>query len=255
MSLLELIDVCKRGGRRAPVLDHATLQIDPGELVAVWGLRGSGRTTLLRLAAGIDRPDSGRVLFEGRDLARHAEDLLGREIGYCRRPIGAGGAGRARGGRPASEEVVVGLLVNGRSPASARTRAGEALARVGGESFSGRGLAELDAGELTRLSIAHALAMEPRLLVIDEPVSGVELYQRDEILLLLRSLADEGTAVLMSVGETTGLTGADRSLTIGDGELCASPRQELAPVVPLRRAASADPGEAPGAGERRVGGG
>jgi ABC-type sugar transport system ATPase subunit len=73
--------------------------------------------------------------------------------------------------------------------------------------------------------------------VIDEPVAGVDLHQRDEILLLLRSLADAGVAVLMTVGELTGLSGADRSLTIGDGELCASAKAELAPVLPLRPAA------------------
>jgi len=233
MSLLELRHVSKRatrGGRRRVVLDDASLAIDAGELVAVWGMRGSGRTTLLRLAAGIDAPDAGTVCFDGRDLAEHGEEILGREIGYCQKSF------RSAAGRTAIDEVVVGLLANGVAPAEARARAREALARVGGETLGVRNLSELDGGERTRLAIAHALSLQPRLLVIDEPVAGVDLHERDAVLLLLRALADEGIAVLMAVGETTGLSGADRSLTIGDGELCGSLKPELAPVLELRPA-------------------
>jgi len=233
MSLLELIDVRKRhtnGGRAVTVLEHASLSLGAGELVAVWGLRGSGRTTLLRLAAGIDAPDAGVVRFDGRDLAVHGEEILGRELCWCQRSLRAGSA------RAAGEEVYVALLVNGVAPARARVRASDALARVGAEDLATRPLRELDAGERTRLSLARALSMHPRLLVIDEPAGGVELSERDPILLLLREIADSGVAVLMTVGDATGLTGADQALTIGEGELSASPKPRLAPVLPLRRA-------------------
>jgi ABC-type lipoprotein export system ATPase subunit len=234
MSLLEFRHVCKhraRGGRGAAVLENASLSIEAGELVAVWGMRGSGRTTFLRLAAGIDAPDAGQVCFDGRDLAAHGEEILGRQIGYCQKSF------RAVGAHLAIDEILVGLLIVGVPPAEARVRAHEALARVGGDRLPARPLRELDGAERIRLAIARALAPRPRLLVIDEPVAGVDLHERDGILLLLRSLADAGIAVLMTVGEPTGLSGADRSLTIGDGELCASAKAELAPVLPLRRAA------------------
>jgi ABC-type multidrug transport system ATPase subunit len=242
MSLLDLQSVSKHrvcGPRRTAVLDAASLSIDAGELVAVWGLRGSGRTTLLRVAAGIDAPDAGTVRFAGRDLAEHGEQLLGREINYCQTAF------RTARGQTAIDEVIVGLLVNGAASADARLRAREALERVGGERVGGerlgrRRISELDAGERTRLALAVALALQPQLLVIDEPVAGVELHERDGILLLLRSLADEGTAVLMTVGEATGLTGADQSLTLGDGELRGSGKRRLEPVADLglRRRAS-----------------
>ena len=85
------------------------------------------------------------------------------------------------------------------------------------------------------------MTLEPRLLVLDEPVAGVELQQRDEILSLVRSLADEGLAILMTVGELTGLRGADQALTIGEGKLSGSPKRKLEPVADLehRRQASA----------------
>jgi ABC-type lipoprotein export system ATPase subunit len=241
MSLLELRHVHKRrsrGGRRVVVLEDASLSVDTGELVAVWGARASGRTTLLRVAAGIDAPDAGSVHFDGRDLAARGHEPLGSEIGYCQPAF------RAVPGRPASEEVIVGLLVNGIAGAEARVCAREALERVGGERLGARAFCELDGGERVRLAIARALSLQPRLLLIDEPVSGVELHQRDGILLLARSLADEGIAVVMTVGEPTGLSGADRSLTIGDGELCASPKRELAPVLPLRARRDATAGSA-----------
>jgi ABC-type sugar transport system ATPase subunit len=82
------------------------------------------------------------------------------------------------------------------------------------------------------------LALRPRLLVIDEPVKGVELVERDAILALLRGLADEGLGVLASAGETTALSGADRALALGGGELRGAAVPELAPVLSLRRGAA-----------------
>jgi len=237
MSLLELRNVCKRrasGGRNLVVLEDASLDIDPGELAGVWGLRGSGRTTLLRLVAGIDAPDAGAVRFDGRDLAGHAEPILAREIGYCHKSFPG-----ARG-QLAIDEVLLALLVNGVRGREAHTRAREALERSGAGQLAVRRVSELDSGERVRLAIAHALALRPRLLLIDEPVAGVELDQRDAILLLLRSLADEGIAILMSTGDFSGLRGADQSLTIGDGHLSGSPKRGLEPVadLTLRRQAS-----------------
>jgi ABC-type multidrug transport system ATPase subunit len=82
--------------------------------------------------------------------------------------------------------------------------------------------------------IARALAGRPRLLVIDEPTLGVDLIDRDQILALLRSLADDGTAILTSTDKTAGLAGADQALSVGDGELRGGVTADLAQVVPLR---------------------
>lgn len=230
MSLLELRGVSKHqesGGRRASVLDDASLTLDPGELAAVWGLRGSGRTTLLRLAAGIDPPNAGSVHFAGHDLAVRGEQILGHGISFCQKSF------RTAQGQTANEELVVGLLVKGVPLTAARALAREALERAECTQLLSRRISTLDTGERTRLAIAHALSQQPQLLLIDEPVAGVELRERDAILVLLRALADEGIAILMTVGDLTGLTGADQSLTIGDGELRGSGKRELTPVADL----------------------
>ncbi|HWG07480.1 MAG TPA: ATP-binding cassette domain-containing protein [Solirubrobacteraceae bacterium] len=234
MSLLELEAVSKRYGgpaRERLVLSEVSLQLEAGELVVVWGLKGSGRSTLLRVAAGIEAPDCGTVRFEGRDLAEHGEELLGGGVGYCERTF------RYAEGKGVLDQVTIGLLARGVAPREARARARRALARVDGEQTAAQRLAALDEAESVRVAIARTLALEPALLVIDEPIRGVDLLERDGILALLRSLADEGIAVLASTRESTGLAGADRGLVISEGELRGAPPAELATVLPLRRPA------------------
>jgi predicted ABC-type transport system involved in lysophospholipase L1 biosynthesis ATPase subunit len=234
MTLLALERVSRRHGRGAherAVLRDVSLELDAGELVAVWGLRRSGRSTLLRVAAGVEPADAGVVRFAGRELSARGDDALGSGVGYCQRTF------RGAEGQTALDELVSCQLARGVPPSLARSRAWTALKRTGAERCAEHGLHELDGAEAVRVTVARALALRPSLLVIDEPTKGVDLLERDEILLLLRSLADDGIAVLASSGETTGLSGADRALSLADGELRGSLRPELASVVPLRRQA------------------
>jgi ABC-type ATPase involved in cell division len=235
MSLLEFEHVSKRYGRgpgERVALRDVSLRIDAGELVTVWGMRHSGRSTLLRVAAGVETPDEGVVRFAGRDLADRGAVVRAGGIGYCF------GSFRPSEGRFVLDQIVVSLITRGESPSTARSRARAALERAGVVQCAARRPDELDSTEAARVVIARALAGEPRLLVIDEPTKGVDQLERDAILLLLRSVADEGVAVLASTGTTTGFLGADRGWTIGDGELIGMrDGPELAPVVPLRRSA------------------
>lgn len=239
MSLLELERVGKRHARAARetvALHDVSLTLEAGELVAIWGRRRSGRSTLLRVAAGIEPPDAGTVRFGGRDLAARGGHALGYGIGYCGRTL------RGDQGRVVLDELVVGQLARGIPVAAARAEARSALERVGAERCATLTLTlnTLDAAEAVRVMLAGALTLRPSLLVLDEPTKGVDLLDRDAILLLLRSLADEGLGVLMSVGETTALSGADRALSLSDGELHGSVVPELAPVVKLHRRASGE---------------
>jgi ABC-type ATPase involved in cell division len=231
MSLLSIASVTKRYRRgrleRVAVRD-VSLDIEQGESVVVWGARFSGRSTLLRLAAGIELPDEGTVSFEGHDLAQRRDSILGRRIGYCQTDFCSSRRGLV------VEHVAAGLLAQGVSPKQTRRRGQELLYRVGAQHCGQLSCHELDGGELARVAIASALATKPALLVIDEPTSGVDVLQRDPLLALLHSIANEGTAVLMSAGDAQGLSGVDRVLTIYNGEVQADPPQ--ARVVPLRRA-------------------
>jgi ABC-type lipoprotein export system ATPase subunit len=234
MSLLELENVgrsFREGQLERVALREVSLELDAGELAMVWGMRRAGRSTLLRVAAGIETPDTGVVRFEGRDLARHGEDVLGAGLGFCQKTL-AGDASQ-----PVLELVMLSLLAAGLPAARARPAARDALERAGVERCAALRICELDTAESVRVALARVLARQPRLIVIDDPIDGVDLLERDGILLLLRSLADQGTAVLASSTDSTGLSGADRAFSLSEGVLRGPDRPELAPVVALRRPA------------------
>jgi putative ABC transport system ATP-binding protein len=232
MSLLELRGIDKahvRRSRRIQVLRDVSLEVDVGELVAVWGMRRSGRSTLLAVAAGIEPPDSGAVFFEGKDLTARGATVLGNGVGYCHQGVGA------VSGRRVIDSVRAGLLARGVPVPAAHSRAHEALQRVGVEQFNDLMLGDLDAAETVRVAIASALVLGPRVLVIDEPTKGVDLLERDEIVLLLRSLADEGIAVLVSDGDGSGLSDADRALKLAGGELRGRKGPNMGALLPMQR--------------------
>ena len=183
MSLLSVEGVSKHrsdGGREHTVLREVTLEIEPAELIGIWGARRSGRTTLLRIAAGIEQPDSGRVRFEGRDLARGGAHALGAGIGYVAKALRAGEE------QGVLEQVAAALLARGVPLDQARERSRTALVSAGAQSCAALRVGELSGGESIRVAIARALALSPALLVIDEPTATVELAERDGILALLR---------------------------------------------------------------------
>lgn len=232
MSLLELDGVGKsyRRGARVALVD-VSLAIDGGEMVVVWGERQSGRSTLLRIAAGIETPDRGVVRFDGRDLARRGARMLGGEIGYCRRVF------RPDWGATVLDQLTAGPLARRVPRSEALASAWRALERVGAESCAQLAVSELKVGDTVRVAIARALTGRPRLIVIDEPTIGVGPLERDSILELLRellrSLAKAGIAILASTGEGTGMLGAHRVLALDKGRLHGELAPRLATVTGL----------------------
>ena len=230
MSLLTLERVSKRyrrGRREVVALDDVSLAIEPGELVAIWGVPRSGRTTLLRIAAGLERPDGGAVRFGEHGLAgRCHDDGLPAGIGFVQ-------IGLARGGESILDHVAMPLLARGKAPETARARALLQLERVGAAACAPLRLRELEPTERVRVAIAQALVTGPQLLLVDDPTRHVDLLERETVLLLVRSIADGRVAVLMTTGEAMGVSGVDRALTIGGGVLRAEAAAEGADVVAL----------------------
>ncbi len=223
-----------RGARERLALRDVSLAIEPAELVAVWGRRRSGRTTLLRVAAGIEQPSEGSVRFDGVDLGRRSALGVPSGIGYCNadfaRVIGAS----------VLEQVAAPLLGANVRALRSQARALDALRRVGAADCAELDPTELGHTETIRVALARALVTNPRLLLVDEPTDGLPPWsERDGTLALLRSIAHrDGTAVLMTVDEATGLSGADRALSIDGGELRGDAPAAGATVVPLRRSGS-----------------
>jgi len=233
MSLLTLEQVSKRyyrGRREVTALDDVSLTVAPGELVAVWGVPRSGRTTLLRIAAGLEQPDGGDVRFCGEALPAGHVDGLPVGIGYVE--VGLANVG----GESILDHVAIPLLARGAAPETARERAMLQLERVGAVPCAHLQPRELDPTERVRVAIAQALVTGPRLLLVDDPTRHVDLLEREAVLLLVRSIADGDVAVLMTTGEAMGVSGVDRALTISGGVLRAEASADSANVVALHSA-------------------
>jgi putative ABC transport system ATP-binding protein len=226
--LLSLDHVTKRyvrGRHEIVALDDVSLEVAPGEFVAIFGSHASGKTTLLRVAAGIERADEGRVLFAGDDVTEWASSVRRRglhpRIGWLRRS----------GPFLASMEMVdyVALPLLGRSPepAEALRRATRALAQVQADDLARATWDELSDAERTYVMLAQAAVRDPALLVADDPTRGLGAGDRERMLTRLRSLADDsGTAVLMTVPDVPDMLRAHRVMTLSDGELIASTAHE-----------------------------
>jgi putative ABC transport system ATP-binding protein len=243
VSLLSLEGVSKRfrrGAREHVALRGVSLAIERGELVVVLGTRKSGRSTLLRVAAGLERPDEGIVYLDGVPLPK-AGNVVGREISYCHASFSP------MEGERLIEHVAAALLAQRVPLARARRSAELVLERAEVAQCAGMHPDELSAAEHIRAAIARGLVVAPRMLVIDDPTAGVGLLQSDGVLRLLRSVADEGVAVLMSTDDATCISGVDQAFALDNGKLRAGVQAPRADVVPLRpRALGAQAGAQPG---------
>jgi ABC-type methionine transport system ATPase subunit len=224
-SVLSFENVSKRypdGPREIVVLDGACFEIDAGVFTGVWGARRAGKSTLLRLMAGVESPDSGRVCFDGRDMAGMSlllrERLLRGEIALITmsdwHPI-------AR--ETVVEHVALSLGSGTSSMSDARRRALRWLERVGMAGHADDLTRSLSLTERMRLLLARALVREPRLLLVDEPASIPSLSERDALYRLLRDVTrSSGRTLVVASEEMAPLHGAEVVMSIGDGELCST---------------------------------
>jgi predicted ABC-type transport system involved in lysophospholipase L1 biosynthesis ATPase subunit len=247
MPVLSLTDVClsfPRGRRLVvPVLAGVSLEIDAGETVAVLAQRAQGKTSLLRVAAGIERPNQGRVCFEGEDIwgfsERRRSRLLGGQIGWV---------------RPAVPDLDMPMLANVALPlfathgkSDAYARATGALERVGAQECAQQFWGSLADWERALVAIAQGIAREPKLLLVDDLTLSLGLGEIEQITRLLDTLADEhGFAVLMSVSDSGAAGWSRRFATLAGGELLETPRSPV-PRSPVGQGNIIDfPGAGPG---------
>ncbi len=230
--LLSLKAVCKsywRGPRENVVLADISMDLHCGELVAVWGQRGAGKTTLAMVAAGLETPDGGTVYFNGRDLAEapHGGARLRHEgIGWVQR------MGPQSGDFQMVIDYVALPLLGKHSPRGARRGASAMLKRLGVAGCAGERWESLTDGERTLVAVAHALVREPRLLVADDPTANLDVLQREEVTGLLRRAADEeALGVLITVPDMPQMAYADRVGSLSDGRLILSGKPDDGNVI------------------------
>lgn len=235
MPALVLDRVTRRhrvGRERIAVLDAVSLEVWPGEIVAILGSRRAGKTTLLRVIAGIEAPDGGDVRLDGESLGALPASARTRRL----RAVGfAPKAWRVARGKPVLDHVALPLLAERRPLVTALAKAYEALERVGAAHCAGATAEELAPGDETRVALAQALVREPRLLLADEPGVMAAPDERDELLRLLRTIAAEDArlALVMTARDVAGVAGAGRVLTLDDGLLRGAVEPPSADVVPF----------------------
>jgi ABC-type cobalamin/Fe3+-siderophores transport system ATPase subunit len=212
-----------------------------GEILSVIGMRAAGKTTLLEIAGGMERADTGAVCFAGRDLAVLADSELSklrggqiawagktgpgmrmRLLDYVAMPLLVGKAAGKRGDRSARRERRQGVYAHARA----------ALERVGAQQCAEAHWEEISDWERALVEIAQAIAGDPLLLLVDDLTDTLGLRETDELGALLRSLAGEShMSILMSVSDAQATLWSDRIMTLAGGRLREAPRTDSGNVI------------------------
>jgi putative ABC transport system ATP-binding protein len=217
-ELQNVVKSYQQGTRVVEAVRGVSLTVAAGEFVSIMGPSGSGKSTLMHLLGALDKPTSGRVLFQGRDL----NQLSDRELSQLRRTR-IGFVFQFFNLLPtltAVENVALPLLLSGQRRSKALGPAEAELERVGLKDRGSHYPDQLSGGEMQRVAIARALVIQPDAVLCDEPTGNLDSQTSAEILRLLRSLPEPGRrCVVMVTHDTAAARYGDRIIHIRDGRI------------------------------------
>ena len=221
-AILETRDLVKyygSGDNLVKAIDHTDIRVEPGEFAAVVGRSGSGKSTLLHMLGGLDRPDSGKVLVEGRDIFRLKDDRLAvfrrRKIGFIFQSYNLVPSLNVW------ENIVLPIGLDGQKVD--REYVMDIVRKIGMSDRLHALPGTLSGGQQQRVAIARALASRPAIILADEPTGNLDSRTEIEVVSLLKHCVTEyGQTLVMITHDETIAQMADRMIVIEDGKVVRS---------------------------------
>jgi putative ABC transport system ATP-binding protein len=207
----------KMGREVVRALDGVSLTLERGEFLGISGSSGSGKSTLMYLLGGLDRPTSGHIWFEGRDIAGLDQDELAayrqKMVGFIFQMF------NLIPSLTALENVEYPMLFSGLPPQERRRRAILGLTTVGLEERMGHRPTELSGGQQQRVAIARSLVNDPTIILADEPTGNLDSRSGSEVLSLLKELNRQGRTVAVVSHDPDVIAETSRSIRLHDGKI------------------------------------
>lgn len=217
ISVSGLSKVYQTGSVETIALDNVSFKIHKGEFVAIMGPSGSGKSTLMHILGALDKPTSGQYLLDGEQVTSLSDDELAgirnRKIGFIFQAF------NLLPRTTALKNVMLPMAYAGISKDERLKRAEKYLTMVGLAERMHHTSSQLSGGQQQRVAIARGLAMNPAILLADEPTGNIASAQADEIMAIFRTLNDDGHTVVMITHEPDIAAHAKRVLFVRDGKL------------------------------------
>ncbi|MCQ6279154.1 ABC transporter ATP-binding protein [Bacillus sp. EB600] len=217
IQISNLMKSYKLGGETVHALNNVSLNIDKGEFLAIIGPSGSGKSTLMNMLGCLDRPDSGELHLDGKEIGKMNDNDLAtirnQKIGFIFQNF------NLLTKLTALENVELPLIYSGVSTKERKEMAIESLTKVGLKERAGHLPTQLSGGQQQRVAIARALVGKPSILLADEPTGALDSKTSIEILQLMKELNETGNTIILITHDLSIAKQAKRMVRIQDGQL------------------------------------